>query len=46
LLCNRIHKEGWKACAPSRTGMHLEKYPVVQRTLFCRRCNLNVGVCH
>jgi hypothetical protein len=28
-----------EAVCKSRTGVHLGKFPVVRRTLFCRRCN-------
>jgi hypothetical protein len=28
-----------KSCVKLRTGVHLEKYPMVRRTLFCRLCN-------
>jgi hypothetical protein len=34
---NRIETKGLKAVYKSRTGMHLGKFPVVRRILFCRR---------
>jgi hypothetical protein len=35
-----IHAYGrLKAVCKSRTDMYLGKFPMVQKTLFCRRCN-------
>jgi hypothetical protein len=39
LLYDCIHMEGRQALCKSRTDVHLGKFPIVRRTLFCRRCN-------
>jgi hypothetical protein len=39
LLYNRIHTARLKAACTSRMSVHLEKFPMVRKTLFCRLCN-------
>jgi hypothetical protein len=39
LLYNHIHRKV-ESCMQSWTGVHLGKFPMVQRTMFCMCCNL------
>jgi hypothetical protein len=40
------YTEGWKPCANRATGVRLGIFPMVLRTLFCRRCNFKKCLLH